>query len=54
LQIDPAYLPAHASLWQALIKTGRRNEAISALRDALTVAPDNNNFITALEKLVQE
>ena len=41
LQYDPAYAPAHRVLWRALVLARQNTEAISALRTACRVLPDD-------------
>ena len=48
LAVDPKNPEAHNARWQALVAEGRRDEAVSALRDSLTVLPDDWSLTCSL------
>jgi len=48
LALDPTNRDAHNERWQALFAAGRRDEAVSSLRDSLTALPDEWSLTCSL------
>lgn len=48
LALDPNNRDAHNARWQALFAAGRRDEAVSSLRDSLTALPDDWSLTCSL------
>jgi Tfp pilus assembly protein PilF len=51
LRIDPDYAPAHRVYWIALLQTGQNDAALTALRAACSVLPDDPELHRQLERL---